>query len=146
MVVLTDHLSRCSTPLKALQDQTYRILSDAIDQAPRSPAPRRRVARRLTASEVVAVARAYQAGTEMRDLAVQFEVHRTSISRALHQLGIHIRGQGLRQEDVSEAARLYVEGWSLARLGERYGCAHTDVRNKLMAFGVKMRPRRGWQY
>jgi hypothetical protein len=82
----------------------------------------------------------------MRELAVAFGVHRTSISRILHDLGIPLRDQGLRAEDVPAAARLYESGWSLVRLGEKYGCAHTTVRRRLLEHGVTMRARRGWEY
>jgi lambda repressor-like predicted transcriptional regulator len=102
--------------------------------------------RRLTAAEKVAVAQQYQAGAEMRGLAVAFGVHRTSISRVLHDLGVTLRGQDSRAENVSAAARLYEAGWSLARLGEKYGCAHTTIRQSLREYGVTMRPRRGWEY
>jgi lambda repressor-like predicted transcriptional regulator len=88
--------------------------------------------RRLTASEKVAVAQQYRAGAEMRELAVTFKVHRASISRCLRELGIPLRRQGLRAEDVPEAAKLYEAGWSLAQLGEKYGCAHTTIRLRLM--------------
>ena len=90
--------------------------------------------------------RAYQAGAAMKELAIRFGVHRTSISRYLHALGVPLRRQGLQEGDLPEAARLYEEGWSLARLGEKYECHLTDVHQKLKAFGVKMRPRPGWKY
>lgn len=37
-------------------------------------------------------------------------------------VGVPPDRQGLRAEDVPEAARLYKDGWSLARLGAKYGC------------------------
>lgn len=107
---------------------------------------KRQVQRHLSPAEQVAVVRAYQSGADMATLAKQYGVHRHSVSRALHALGIPLRRGGLRPEDVAEAAQLYEAGWSLARLGDRYSCTHTAVRAKLISHGVKMRPRPGWSY
>ena len=73
-------------------------------------------------------------------------MHRTTISDCLHKLAVPLRRQGPHDEDLAEAARLYGEGWSLARLGEKYDCNAETVRQLLLKHGVLMRPRRGWRY
>jgi hypothetical protein len=50
----------------------------------------------------------------------------------------------LTPEQVKEASRLYTEGWWLARLGERYGCAADTVRLALLRSGMVMR--RPWHH
>jgi hypothetical protein len=79
----------------------------------------------------------------MRDLSRRFRVHRTTISDCLHKLAVPLRRQGLQEDDLSEAARLYGEGWSLARIGTKYECNAETVRQGLLKYGVVMRPRRG---
>ena len=158
MVVLSDHLLRSQTPhttdeadvpfaerLERLLAGTKITLSQPAPVEEPSPA-KRQTQRRLTPAEQVAVAQAYQAGADMKDLAAAYGVHRHSISHCLRALGIPLRRQGLQERDVAEAARLYLEGWSLARLGEHYGCHLTHVHQKLIAHGVQMRPRPGRRY
>lgn len=125
------------------QDQDH--FTTTGDFCPALPVTRQQQ-RRLTAAEQVEVAQRYQAGAQMKDLAVDFGTHRTTIAQCLRRLAVPIRRQGLQIEDVPEAARLYLDGWSLSRLGEKFGCDHSDVRNKLVAHGVPMRPRPGWKY
>jgi hypothetical protein len=45
--------------------------------------------------------------------------------------------------DVDEAGRLYAEGWSLPRLGRKYGVHHVTVLRALRVRGVQIRPRPG---
>lgn len=138
MVVLTGGSSRITSLARLLE-----LPKEPVRTAPLMV---RQQQHRLTATEKVAIAQQYQAGAEMRELAAAFRVHRTSISHCLRELGIPLRHQGLRAEDLPVAARLYEGGWSLARLGKKYGCTHTTVRLRLMEYGVRMRPRRGWEY
>jgi lambda repressor-like predicted transcriptional regulator len=97
----------------------------------------------LTAAEAVSVAQEYQAGANMHALARKFQVHRTTISDCLHKLAVPLRRQGLQDDDLPEAARLYQEGWPLARLSEKFGSTDNTVRARLLEAGVVMRPRRG---
>lgn len=85
------------------------------------------------------MAQAYQAGSTMHELAAQFGVHRTTVATWLRKLGIPLRRQGLYGADLVEAIRLYGEGWSLARLGERFGCDAETVRQALKRAGVRRR-------
>ena len=136
MVVLTGGSSKLSLLARLLE----------LPQGTNRPAPtqrRRPHQHHLSAAEKVAVAQRYQAGAEMRELATAFRVHRTSITHCLRELGIPLRRQGLRAEDLPETARLYEGGWSLAQLGRKYGCAHTTIRLRLMEYGVTMRPAAG---
>ncbi len=85
----------------------------------------------------------YEAGADMRDLAARWGVHRTTVADHLRRAGIELRRQGLSHEQLSEAARLYGEGWSLQRLAEHYGCDDETVRTSLKRAGVRMR--RPWE-
>ncbi len=49
------------------------------------------------------------------------------------------RQVGLNAGQVAEACRLYAEGWSLARLANRYDVTDMTVRRNLLLAGVVMR-------
>lgn len=146
-VVLSDQLLRQLDLWTTLRDQTKIILQDPdpADQG-ETKSPARQVQRRLTPADQVAVVDHYQAGATIKVLALEFGVHRVTISRYLKQLAVPLRVRGIRPEHVPEAARLYMDGWSLERLGEKYGCDHTTVWRALRERGVQLRPRPGWDY
>jgi len=79
----------------------------------------------------------------MNQLARKYRVHRHTIAYCLHTQQIPTRHAGLLPADLQAAASLYEAGWSLARIGKKYGTADTTVRTALAAHGVKIRPRRG---
>jgi lambda repressor-like predicted transcriptional regulator len=131
--------------LASLQDRTKIILQQP-DVSREVVVGARQLQRRLTPTETVEIARQYQAGAAMKDLALKYGVRRQTVSQCLRRLGIPLRKRGLQGSDIAEVARLYEDGWSLARLADKFGYNGSDVRNKLIAEGVKMRPRRGWRY
>ena len=143
-MVLTGQLSNNPRLITSLEARGRQALAEPV--RPSSPPTVRQHQHHLSAAEAVALAQAYQAGSEMRELAVRFDVHPHTVSAALRRLGIPLRRQGLSASALDEATQLYRAGWSLAQLGRRYRCAHTAVRAALIAHGVAMRPRPGWKY
>ncbi len=109
-----------------------------LSESPSVPSARP-VQRRLTANQVVELVAEYQAGADMRELAVRWQVHRTTVAGHLRRAGVELRRQGLTEEHLDEAVRLYSEGWSLQRLAERYGCDAETVRSYVRRSGVEMR-------
>lgn len=79
----------------------------------------------------------------MKDLARTFGIHRITVSTHLHQHGVPVRGQGLDDKDVPEAARLYEAGWSSQKLGERFGLTPNTILTALRKAGVSIRPGQG---
>jgi lambda repressor-like predicted transcriptional regulator len=142
--VLSDHVFEELSFLESLAEATKRLLSEPEQDQP-SPTPPRQRRKRLTSLEVVQVMQLYQDGAEMRELARQLRVHKNTISQCLKRIGVPPRRQGLRDDDVEEAARLYAEGWSLVQIGEKYRCAHSSVRTTLLRHRYQLRPRPGWQ-
>ena len=49
----------------------------------------------------------------------KFGVHRLTVTAHVQRHGVELRQVGLAPEDITTAALLYGQGWSLARLGER---------------------------
>jgi lambda repressor-like predicted transcriptional regulator len=143
--VLSDQGLRNWSRIESLAKETKRLLSEPQRDQPPIATPARQKQKRLASYEVVHVIRLYQGGTEMCELATQFGVHKHTISQCLKRMGVPRRRQGLRDDDIEEAAQLYADGWSLVRLGEKYGCAHSSVRNALLRSGYQLRPRPGWR-
>jgi lambda repressor-like predicted transcriptional regulator len=94
---------------------------------------------RLDPHQAKELASAYSAGNATNELAARFGIHRATVTAILHRLGVDLRQRGLTDEQVAEACRLYPEGWSLARLAERYGVTDMTVRRYLLLAGVVMR-------
>nr|WP_275402613.1 helix-turn-helix domain-containing protein [Streptomyces sp. SID13031] len=57
--------------------------------------------------------------------------------------GVTIRPRGLTPDQVAEAARLYEEGCSSARIGERLGFNGQTIGTTLRKLGVRIRDPQG---
>ena len=74
-------------------------------------------------------------------MALRFGLHRTTVAGWLREAGVELRRQGLSAVEMPEVIRLYAEGWSCVRLGERFGCDHETVRQALKRQGEPPRVR-----
>jgi lambda repressor-like predicted transcriptional regulator len=91
-------------------------------------------------TEVAELSKEYeQGGASVKELAQQFGIHRVTVTAHLHRNGVEFRRSGIAQEDILTAARLYDQGWSLMKLGAKYGVDSTTVWRALRAAGVVMR-------
>jgi uncharacterized protein (DUF433 family) len=105
----------------------------------------RRGQRRLTPEQVTQLVGEYQAGGRVKDLATSWRVHRDTVSRLLRETGVEPRFEGITGAQVSEAVRLYGEGWSIRRLAARYDRSYEMVRRALLRAGARLRPKNGEQ-
>lgn len=103
------------------------------------PAATRLHMTRLDASATAGLIDAYRAGVRIKDLAGRFGVHRTTVTSLLACHGVELRPVGMSPDQVLHAAQLYRDGWSLARLGEKFGVDDMTVRRHLLLAGVVMR-------
>ena len=94
---------------------------------------------RLDPQQANTLAMAYRAGRATNELAAQFSIHRSTVTAVLRHHGVEPRQVGLNNERLAEACRLYPEGWSLARLADRYDVDDTTVRRYLVLAGIGMR-------
>jgi transposase len=78
----------------------------------------RSTVRRLSFEEVAALVDGYQEGATVYELAERFKIHRVTVSEHLRRQGVEMRGQGLYDQQIFEAALLHGRGWSLARFLE----------------------------
>ena len=92
------------------------------------------------------MAELYAGGLDAKTIGAVLGLHRTTVTQYLREAGVPLRRRGLTDTQLAEAIRLYSEGWSGARLGERYDCNPETVRQTLKRAGVTLRPRHGWAY
>jgi hypothetical protein len=100
---------------------------------------RHRTATRLSERQIAALAGEYLAGETVYELAARFGIHRVTASAHLHRQGVTVRRQGLEVEGVAQAVRLYEDGWSVARIGDRLGVDGRTAWTALKAQGIRMR-------
>jgi hypothetical protein len=99
---------------------------------------------RLDEATIAAIVEAYESGTPTTVMTERYQLGKGTILKLLREQGVVLRNPRFAPERIPEATQLYKDGWSLARLGERYGCDATVVRRALLAAGVTLRPRPGW--
>lgn len=145
LVVLTEHLSGKADVLADLCNRTNLDRSDAaVSPSPSLSRPPRQVQRRFTTAEAAEITERYQSGQTMNHLARSYAVHRRTVAHCLQRQQVAPRQRGLGPEHLDQAAGLYRAGWSLARVGEKYGCSDMAVRRALALHGVEIRPRNGF--
>ncbi|MBF6252769.1 helix-turn-helix transcriptional regulator [Nocardia farcinica] len=100
--------------------------------------------RRLSEEERTSLAEDYRSGMTVYELAAKFGIDRRTVSKHLKRMGVEMRRQGLSEEQIDEAVRLYVEQrWSLVRIGEKLEVDHGTVWNRLRERGIRMRDTQG---
>jgi len=102
-----------------------------------------RTARQLPAAALDHLVATYHDGATVYELAKQFGIHRATVGKHLRARGVDTTPPGLAAGDVPTAAALYRQGWSLARIGERYRTTAGTVRTRLLEVRVPMR--RPWE-
>lgn len=104
------------------------------------------VQRRLTPSQLEAVAARYQSGRSLNDLAREFGVHHRTLADHLERLGIarRVNLPKLSAADVKRAATRYRAGESLAIVGKALNVDASTVQRALKRAGIKIRPRHGY--
>jgi hypothetical protein len=103
-----------------VQSARLRSLRSAASSARPAERPNRsrQRQRRLSVTEVAELIKEYESQVPVGDLAKKFGVHRLTVTAHLQRHGVELRQVGLAPEDITTAALLYGQGWSLARLGE----------------------------
>ena len=86
----------------------------------------------------------YRDGALVKHLAVQFGIHRETVSFHLERQQAPKRLKSLSAEETQRAVELYALGLSSAVVGEQLGRSADAVRHALRKAGVAIRPRRGW--
>jgi AraC-like DNA-binding protein len=128
------------------RDNVTKLLSilagEGRDRPPDRPTRSLQHQRRLDDQELAQLLAAYDQGVMINDLAAMFDLSRTAVMANLNRLGAESR-RGIVQRRIEEAASLYQHGWSLARIGTKYGVHPATVGRTLKLAGVRLRPRPG---
>lgn len=102
----------------------------------------RRRARQLRADEANAVAERYLVVRNVRAVAAEFHLSRTTVSRILASQGIDT-SRGMKPAEVKHAMRLYAEGLSSITIGQQLGFDNHTILKELRRAGVQVRARSG---
>jgi hypothetical protein len=137
--VLGRYLNPCE------QGERLKTLLEIVPQGARKPKTRtkKQRQRRLTAKQTEELVAAYQAGIGVVDLAKLFNLHRYTVSKHLTRRGVERRPTSKLVGHVEEAKRLYKAGWSLEKVGDKFGVNASIVGWNLRKMGVKMRDSHG---
>lgn len=98
---------------------------------------------RLSREETVELIVRYKAGALIKELAVEFDLDRKTVSAVLRREGVELRPRGLSPEQIDQAVQLYEQGWSLVRVGEKFKVTANTVQARLREREVRMRDPHG---
>ena len=100
----------------------------------------RQAQKRLTPEERTLIARKYEAGATAADLAVEFGCHTMTVTKAVKANGVTMRfAKKTTADQADEAVRLYGDGLSMEKVGERLGLSGRTIFSILRERGVETR-------
>lgn len=142
--IMVDLLGQLSNPLSIPLVVVDQVTEPLI--ATRRPPRARQAQVRLTESEVDDLLDARLAGASILELASIFGIGRTTVMNHLRRRGVPTVEASLRwdEETLAAAIRAYNNGNSLSVIGQQYSLDPATIRRRLLAAGVILRPRRGW--
>lgn len=85
----------------------------------------------------------YRAGSSTAEIMQQYGIGKGVALGILNQAGVIRRPRQATEEQMQEAARLYVQGWSLVRLGEHFDFEDSTIWLWFKKLGVPRR--RPWE-
>jgi len=102
---------------------------------------RRRISWRLDSGRVAKLCADYQAGLTTRELAEQYDIGKTAVTRLLREQHIPLRHQGLSAEQTARAVSRYEAGRSVAQVAAEMELPTNSVYDALNRAGTAMRDR-----
>jgi len=107
---------------------------DEVGDSPYAPprATTGRMKARLNPAQLGLLIDRYVSGKTVYELAADFGINRQTVSVILKREGVPMRMQGIKDAQHDEIARLRSQGWSFARLGERFNVSGSTIRNYLL--------------
>ena len=109
----------------------------------RSPKRPHRLDRKVSPEIAARLIADYESGVPSTHLTMIYGLGKGSVLKLLKEAGVQTRNHGLLQENFEEAAILYRDGWSLARVAKRFCCSVDSVRKQFRSHGVQIRPPNG---
>ena len=111
----------------------------SVDKIPNRKYVSKQSQTRLDSGQIGDLVAAYQAGSTIKELATQFQVHRTTVSKILERRGVPKRYRPLTTEQIEYAIRAYQAGSSSKMIGDLLGVNASTIWRTLRREGVKMR-------
>ena len=139
-VALTGASSKQKAQLRDLAAALPEVLARS-EPTPPVTGPQR--LRRLSSAQAAQVVQQYQASDDMRVLAQRWGISRKTVAEHLRRAGVTPRRQGLSPDQVQASMALYAAGWSLAQIGDRFGCDPGVVLRALARAGIPRRDSHG---
>jgi DNA-binding CsgD family transcriptional regulator len=139
------HPWNTAAQLAALKSLIGKLPDMAAPAVSREPRPAPRTAKRLKDEQVKELILAYAAGATVYQLGDRFGIDRRTVGAILKRNGVDTSQPCLAEEVVKEAARLYEQGLSLARVAKQLGASTSTLRLQLLKHGVKMRDPHDWE-
>lgn len=130
-------------PKPRLSGQFIRTLRSAIRPEPAQlPGPRvHALDRRLTPEAVHQLLGDYQTGTSANQLAVRYQLSRSSVRRLLRESGTPRRYQAMTDEEADQAVELYQSGLTISEVAAKLDRPWSTVQTALGRRGVVRRRR-----
>lgn len=125
--------------IAALKSLMRQLPDMAASVTPREPRPAPRTAKRLNDEQVKELILAYTDGATFNQLSDRFGISRDTVGAILKRNGVDTHRRFVSEEVAREAARLYEQGMSLARVSKQLDVSYSTLRKKLLKRGVKMR-------
>ena len=102
-----------------------------------------KVQQRLEPATLAQIAADYEAGMSTQQLMAHYQLGKGTVLRLLRSQGVDIRNQSLTPQQCEEAITLYLDGWSLAKVGRHFDREHTVIRDVLVRAGIPRRDSHG---
>lgn len=115
------------------------ILRSASRQRQQAPRATLRRARQLRPDEVELVVTRYLAVRNIRTVAKELQVSRTTVARILTERGVD-SSRRMTEAQISVAAELYERGLSSVAIGQRLGFDNHTILKALRGRGVAIKP------
>lgn len=103
---------------------------------------RRRTARQLRSREVDELVSRYGEITNIRKVAREFRLSRTTVARLLAEQGVNT-SRSMTPDHVDIAVEMYRRGESSGAIGANLGFDNHTILRALRSAGVAIRPQRG---
>lgn len=96
-------------------------------------------ARQLRDNETNQLVRRYLVVRNMREVAREFRLSRTTVAKLLEERGIET-SRSMKPSEVKQAVGMYKEGLSSITIGKQLGFDNHTILNALRTEGIRIRP------
>ncbi|MDQ1130690.1 hypothetical protein [Microbacterium sp. SORGH_AS_0888] len=85
----------------------------------------------------------YESGATTPTLCAEYSISKGGLLTLLRDAGVQLRRQPLSDEQVYEAAGLYMGGESMTAIADHFDVSYNGIRQAFVRAGIERRPRGG---